>query len=897
MSNNTQDNLGFNKAEFQSQAIGQKILTKIANSAMGVVYAFRLRPDGSMCFPYASPNIEKICGVRPEDLIETASPIFDRIYQKNLHNIQESILQSARTMSAWQNEFRFEHPSKGQIWLEGRSMPELEADGSILWTGFFHDITKRKLIEHALRQWGDAFEHCAHGIAIGNPITNCILICNPAFAKMNGRAVEEIMGTPILTLYDPTDHENVKNFIAEADRLGQISYEILMKRKDETMFPVQVDLVSVRDEKEKILYRVATVQDITNRKRAEEALRISEEKFSKMFHSNPVALFILSEKDQKIIDLNKIFEELTGYSAKEAIGKTSIELGIRRDSLERQKYIETLVKTGHVHLVETEVYTKSGDTRKVLFSAELISLGKEACVLCMIIDITERKRAQEQLQKFISLSPSAIYALKIENGQYKHIWASENIVNLIGYKAEEHSGEEWWLNQVHPEDRKRLTTSLQQFIEKGSMHIEYRFKRKDGKYIWLRDEQKTIPNQQENRNELVGVLSDVTERIELEEQFRQAQKMEAIGQLSGGVAHDFNNILTVIQGYISLLELRNLISPQIQIPIEEIKIATNRAANLTRQLLLFSRRQTLQLSEIELNEVVTLMSKMLQRILGEDIEMKHISSSKPLPLYADVGMIDQILLNLAVNSRDAMPNGGILTIVTSEVTFTPQSLPLSIHAQVGTFACLTVSDTGCGIAKENIQRIFEPFFTTKETGKGTGLGLATVFGIVQNHQGWIEVFSEIDKGTTFQIYLPILNKANKQNSNNSDSVSEGGGNETILIVEDEQGLRTLIEIYLSDLGYHVIGASTGAAALELWKQHKDEIHLVITDLVMPGDISGVELAKQLIEENPKLKIIYTSGYSLEFINKNIQLREKDVFLVKPYNPVKLAQTIRSCLDS
>jgi CheY-like chemotaxis protein len=276
--------------------------------------------------------------------------------------------------------------------------------------------------------------------------------------------------------------------------------------------------------------------------------------------------------------------------------------------------------------------------------------------------------------------------------------------------------------------------------------------------------------------------------------------------------------------------------------------------------------------------------------------MKYNYSSKSLPLYADIGMMDQILLNLAVNARDAMPNGGSLTITTSEIVFDKSSLPISIHAQVGKFALLTVSDTGCGIAPENINRIFEPFFTTKEVGKGTGLGLATVFGIVQQHQGWIEVSSELGKGTTFQIYLPILVKNDKKIPI-TDYTTEEKGNETVLIVEDEPALRILVGMYLSDLGYKVIEANNGVMALDLWKQNKNEIRLVVTDLVMPGNMSGIELAKRLQEENPKLKIIYTSGYSLEFISNNTELRKEDLFLVKPYNPLKLAEAIRLCLDS
>jgi CheY-like chemotaxis protein len=383
----------------------------------------------------------------------------------------------------------------------------------------------------------------------------------------------------------------------------------------------------------------------------------------------------------------------------------------------------------------------------------------------------------------------------------------------------------------------------------------------------------------------------------MEEQFRQLQKMDAIGQLAGGVAHDFNNILAVIQMQSDLLKAGGNLSPAQLEFAEEIGTATQRAAALTRQLLLFSRKEVLQLRDLDLNQSINNMTKMLWRILGEDIQMQFKFAMQSLFIHADAGMMDQVLMNLAVNARDAMPKGGRLIIETSTVEFDESVLGQSAHARPGSFVCLSVSDTGCGIPAENLPRIFDPFFTTKDVGKGTGLGLATVFGIVQQHQGWIHVYSEPGHGTTFRIYLPRLVKMDQQKPEQPALTSMRGGNETILLVEDDAFLRASVRRALSQLGYRVLETINGNEALEAWRQHHDGIHLLLTDLVMPGGMTGKDLAGRLLTENPKLKVIYASGYSAEVAGKDFPLEEGVNFLAKPFQTFKLAQTVRQKLDA
>ena len=372
--------------------------------------------------------------------------------------------------------------------------------------------------------------------------------------------------------------------------------------------------------------------------------------------------------------------------------------------------------------------------------------------------------------------------------------------------------------------------------------------------------------------------------------------MEAIGQLAAGVAHDFNNILAVIQLHASLLKTEPDITSEQLESASEIERAAERAANLTRQLLLFSRKQTMQPRDLDLNQSINDMTKMLRRTIGEVIQVHFKFSLEPLFIHADAGMMDQVLMNLAVNALDAMPEGGQLIIETSAVEFDESVRVQSPSARPGSFVCLSVSDTGCGIPPENLPRIFEPFFTTKDVGKGTGLGLATVFGIVQQHQGWINIYSEVGRGTTFRVYLPRLVAKSGQEPGPTALTAMRGGNETILLVEDESALRASVRTSLSQLGYRVLEAVNGVEAMEIWKQHHDEIRLLLTDLVMPGGVTGMDLAGRLLRENPKLKVIYTSGYSAEVAAKNLPIEEGVNFLTKPYAAQKLAQTVRNCLD-
>ena len=383
-----------------------------------------------------------------------------------------------------------------------------------------------------------------------------------------------------------------------------------------------------------------------------------------------------------------------------------------------------------------------------------------------------------------------------------------------------------------------------------------------------------------------GYAVDITERMSLEAQLRQSQKMEAIGQLAAGVAHDFNNILPIMQGLVRRLGLSA--SQEQNVMLDQLFDTTERAASLTRQLLAFSRKQVMQLHVLSLGEVVAQMSKLLQRLIGENITLIVEHTEGVPPLEADASMMEQIVLNLAVNARDAMPHNGQLYIRTdtAEVEF---------EGVTSTWVRLRVRDTGCGIPPEVLPRIFEPFFTTKEVGKGTGLGLATVFGVVKQHGGLLEVESAVNEGTTFSIFLPPTTKTlETERTVKAQSVLKRGAGETILLVEDEPILRELAQAILVDAGYKVLEAEQSEEALSVWQQHEGKIDLLLTDMVLPGGMTGRELAAQLQKLKPQLKIIYSTGYSQDVVESDGATAG---FLQKPYPPETLMRTVRACLDA
>ncbi|MDB6040793.1 MAG: sensor hybrid histidine kinase [Verrucomicrobiales bacterium] len=452
-----------------------------------------------------------------------------------------------------------------------------------------------------------------------------------------------------------------------------------------------------------------------------------------------------------------------------------------------------------------------------------------------------------------------------------------------------------WLAAIHPDDRDRISDAATTRQTSGAYDEQFRIVRPDGQIRWILDRAFPICDASGKVYRVVGVAEDITDRLLLEEQFLHAQKMEVFGQLAGGVAHDFNNILTVIQMQSSLTLSNESLDAETRASINDIARAAERATNLTRQLLTFSRRQASQPRDLDLRELVGNMTKFLQRILGDHIALSSCFAPN-LPLaHADPGMIEQVIMNLAVNARDAMPKGGRLGISIECANIEIANQLEHPEAKIGRFARISVSDNGSGIAPEALPRIFEPFFTTKEVGKGTGLGLATVHGIVKQHNGWIKVDTQPGVGTTFHIFLPVLEQSTISISPVA-TQPVPGGHETILLVEDESVIRSLVRTVLERFGYTVVEAENGLEGLACWRRHPGRIDLLVTDMVMPGGLSGRDLAEELKRLQPDLKVLYISGYSPELADHHFGSAAGHSFVHKPFSTQALAEAVRHCLD-
>ena len=544
---------------------------------------------------------------------------------------------------------------------------------------------------------------------------------------------------------------------------------------------------------------------------------------------------------------------------------------------------------------------KDGSIFPVEVNANYITLDRDY-VISVVRDITERKAAEEALreseQRFRQVTESIdevfwlTDAIKNEtiyiSPAYEKVWG-RSCKHL--YEAP-HS----WIDAVHPDDRTRVSEARSNLQNAGDYDMEYRIERPDGAVRWIHDRAFPIKDGAGCVYRMVGVAEDVTARRQLEDQVRHSQKMDAVGRLAGGIAHDFNNLLSAIQMQAELLLETAPAEGETREGIDDIIKAADRATQLTRQLLTFSRRNVKETRDLDLGEVIGSMTKLLLRLLGEDFSLESRLAPSLPAVNADQGMVEQVLLNLVVNARDAMPKGGRLLVSLDAVDIDADSAAGKPGVTPGRFVCLAVSDTGCGIAPENLSRIFEPFFTTKEIGRGTGLGLAIVFGIVEQHHGWVGVESTLGQGTTFRIYLPANAAAPARRRLVRPITPVRGGSETILLVEDEPMVRALTRSVLERFGYRVIAAESGAMALQMWENPGTQVDLLLTDLVMPGGISGRELADVLISRQPSLRIIYTSGYSPDAVDHQLPLGQGRRFLPKPCSASDLAANVRSCLD-
>ncbi|MEW6207425.1 MAG: PAS domain S-box protein [Acidobacteriota bacterium] len=649
--------------------------------------------------------------------------------------------------------------------------------------------------------------------------------------------------------------------------------------------------------------RLVLANDITERLRAEDALRQAESKYRLLVEHIPaIAYTAMMDEFGTNVYVSPQIEKTLGFSQSEWMAeKTLWRRQIHPD--DRQSAISLFNKTlfdQEPFVCEYRLIDREGKAK--WFHDEAVVVRDEAGQAVMLqgvaLDITKRKQTEEALaraeRRYRSIIQNAAYGIFLSSIDGRFLEVNPALVCMLGYDSAEELMRVDIARDIYtrPEERERLIESYSRSNRIDGIEVEW--KRKDGKLVALWLSGQVVRGEQGAVEGFEMIAENLTERRALEEQLRQSQKMDAIGKLAGGVAHDFNNLLTVINGYADLLAGLHIKSDPRRQHAQEIKKAGARASSLTTQLLAFSRKQMLQPVALDLNAVITDSLKMLRRLIGEDIEVIVSLDADAGQIKADPTQIEQVIVNLAVNARDAMPDGGKLTIETSNVEIDESSAHWNIDAPSGPYVMMAISDTGAGMDEETMRCIFEPFFTTKERGRGTGLGLSTVYGIVKQSGGHISVYSEKGLGTTFKIYLPrVDDRAERKSEDEQEEMPRG--TETILVVEDERMVRELICRMLRGCGYTVLEAATGEQALEFCHNHDRQIHLLITDVVMP-QISGPALAERVKAFRPQMKRLFISGYTDNALINDAVLEGGVEFLQKPFSPLDLARKARQLMD-
>jgi two-component system cell cycle sensor histidine kinase/response regulator CckA len=766
------------------------------------------------------------------------------------------------------------------------------------------EITERKRTEEALREYQKAIEGSKDIIAVVDQNYN-YLLANNAFLKYRDMDREQVVGRSIPEVLGKDFFERVVKKNLDTCFQGEVvQYEMKYTYPEFGKRDLLVSYFPIEGPNS-VNRVVSVIQDITERKWTENALRESEERYRNLFEGSRDAIYITT-REGEILDANQSMLDLFDYSKEEMIGLNARKSYVYPE--DRTKFQKEIERKGFVRDYEIKLCKKDGTEMECLLTSTVRRTvdGKIAGYQGIIRDITEYKQIVNELhtekQRFQTLSENAPFGMVMidKNSAFRYI--NSKFKELFGYDLNDVPDGKTWFRKAYPDPTYRYNV-ISTWINdlKSSAPGEKRPRTftvtcKDGTVKIIN----FIPVQLETSENLIA-LEDITdlkraekEKEALQGQLLQSQKMEAVGRLAGGIAHDFNNILTIIKGYsqLSLDEFKG--DDSVRRNIEEIQKASQRAADLTRQLLAFSRRQVMEMKVIDLNTLLKDLNQMLCRVIGEDIELITLLADDLGRVKTDPGQIEQVIMNLAVNSRDAMPSGGKFTIETANVELDESYARVHIALTPGHYVMLSVSDTGVGMAPEVRDRVFEPFFTTRE--KGTGLGLSTVYGIVKQSGGNIYVYSEPGHGTTFKIYLPQVDEPLLGELKEKVMREElPRGSETVLVVEDDEEVRKLAVLILQRQGYKVLQAAHGGDAFLVCQQHKGPFHLMVTDVVMPG-MSGPELFDQLILLHPEMKVLYTSGYTDNTIVHNNILGEGMDYIQKPFTVDGLARKVRDILD-
>jgi PAS domain S-box-containing protein len=793
-------------------------------------------------------------------------------------------------------------------WLELHSFPLLNPDtGKIKGViEYIRDTTARKEAEDSLQKERDfiaaLFDTVAALVVVFDPQGRIVRL-NHAFEETTGYTLNEVKGQYFWDYFVvPEEKEKARDRFKNlrSSRFPETQKTLVTKDGERRL--ISWSYTTLTDKDGQVEYLICTGINVTDRKKAEDLLRESEKRYKMLFESAPDAILIMEaagEKAGQIVAANEAAAAMHGYTVVEILDLNIAALDPGANPEPFSRWMSRIL-AGEWIKEEIAHRRKDGSLFPVEFHAGLMELEDHKYILAFDRDISERKRSEEALQEahqtlqaLIQAAPLAIVVMDAEGKVRMWNPAAEH---MYGWTEGEILGRP--LPMVPKDKAEESKELLKKVLSGESLHgRELRRRKKDGSPIDISVFTAPLYDAHGQINAIMALNLDITESKKLKEQLLQSQKMEVVGRLAGGLAHDFNNLLTAITGYSELvLNFMDDDNP-LRKDVAEIRKAGDRAASLTRQLLAFSRKQVLQPKVLDLNLTVESMGNMLKRLLPSDINLVISSEPNLGRVMADPGQIEQVILNLAVNARDAMPRGGRLSIATANVDLKESQTRRLMDVEPGPYVMLTMSDTGCGMDPETKSHIFEPFFTTKEIGKGTGLGLSTVYGIVKQSGGHIYVHSKPEKGATFKVYLPRISSALEPVAQVfPHSTSQYRGRETILLVEDEAGVRQLVSTILQGHGFTVLEASHGNDALKLSSRHQGPIHLVLTDMVMPG-MGGQELAERLKPMHPDLKVLFMTGYGEHAKLQQDTPNQEIFFLQKPFKAHGLLQRVRELLDA
>jgi PAS domain S-box-containing protein len=766
---------------------------------------------------------------------------------------------------------------------------------------FLTDVTAREQAEAAVHESEQKYRGIVEQSPLGifqSSVEGRLISVNQALAAMFGYDTPEQMvsdNEAIATQRFARSEQWREVVRAASESSASIQCEVEYRRQDGTIFPAHLYLRAVRAGDGTIQLLEGFIEDISARKRAMEQIEMLKFSIDKHFDA---AYWM--DTDSRFVYVNDTACKTLGYTREELLGQPLTTIAPNATPHLLEEVWKRLRKTGFFTR-ESVHHRKDGGEIPVEIVASYVRFEGKEFNCGFARDITERKRSQDELIWKTALLEaqvdSTLDGILVVDTKGKKILQNQRFLDF--FKVPEQIA-------FDSDDAKLLrhVTSQMKQPQKFKERVAFLYEHRDeiGRdELELADGtildrySSPVRDKAGKHYGRIWTFRDITEQRKLEEQFRQAQKMEAVGQLAGGVAHDYNNILAASMIQLGMLLSEPDLAPDLRATLESLKRGADRAANLTRQLLVFSRRQAMQMKQVELNALLEDEIKMLRRLLGENMELSIQAQKGHAWIEADAGMIEQVIMNLCINARDAMPDGGRLTVGVSPLELTKDAPLPHADARAGKFYCLSVRDSGCGMSPETMRQIFEPFFTTKEVGKGTGLGLATVYGIVKQHQGWVEVSSEVGKGTEFRVLLPAAAKVSAAAIFDLGG-GFSGGTESVLIVEDEETVREALVNCLRSAGYQVHAANTGPAALRDWRDKISAVDLLITDMIIPGGMNGLELAEAFKAFKPELPVIIMSGYSKDLLKSGIPTERGYVFQSKPCDPATLTALVRKSLS-